>query len=324
MSPPLEVNRPSRRQWLAGVGAGATLAAAGSLTAAESPQAETRPAAAAPFGYCLNTSTVRGRAKTILEQIDVAAKAGYDGIEPWIRDLTAYVQQGGKPAELRKRIADAGLKVVGAIGFAPWIVDDELVRVEGLASARRDMELVREIGGTRMAAPPVGATKEPALDLQAAAQRYGALLKVGESEGVTPLLEVWGFSRNLSRLGESAYVAIESGHPRASLLLDVYHLYKGGSDFSGLRLLNGSAMHLFHMNDYPADPPREEINDAARVFPGRGVAPLTEILRTLRDTGFSGMLSLELFNREYWERDPQQVAREGLESMRASVAKAVG
>ena len=69
-------------------------------------------------------------------------------------------------------------------------------------------------------------------------------------------------------------VAIESGHPKACVLPDVYHLYKGGSDFAGLKLLNAAAVHVFHMNDYPANPPRSAINDSDRVYPGDGVAPL--------------------------------------------------
>ena len=54
---------------------------------------------------------------------------------------------------------------------------------------------------------------------------------------VIPQLEVWGFSKTLSKLGETMLVAIESNQPQACVLLDVYHLYKGGSDFTGLRLL---------------------------------------------------------------------------------------
>jgi sugar phosphate isomerase/epimerase len=81
-------------------------------------------------------------------------------------------------------------------------------------------------------------------------------------------------------------------------------------------------MDLFHINDYPADPPRQEASDADRVFPGDGVAPLTAILRTLHTNGFHGFLSLELFNRDYWTRDPRDVAREGLEKMRRCVALA--
>jgi sugar phosphate isomerase/epimerase len=73
------------------------------------------------------------------------------------------------------------------------------------------------------------------------------------------------------------------------------------------------------MNDYPAQPPRAEITDAHRVYPGDGVAPLRELLRDLRRIGFRGALSLELFNREYWTQDALAVARTGLEKMRAVV-----
>jgi sugar phosphate isomerase/epimerase len=78
------------------------------------------------------------------------------------------------------------------------------------------------------------------------------------------------------------------------------------------------------MNDYPAEPPRDEIADAHRVYPGDGVAPLAGLLRDLRAAGFRGALSLELFNREYWKQDPLTVAKTGLERMRAAVAASVG
>jgi sugar phosphate isomerase/epimerase len=137
--------------------------------------------------------------------------------------------------------------------------------------------------------------------------------------GVVPQVELWGFSKALGRLGEVALVAIESGHPRACILADVYHLYKGGSDFGSIRLLNGAAMHVLHCNDYPAKPPREEITDAYRIYPGDGIAPLKSLFRDLRASGFRGMLSLELFNKEYWMQDGLTVARTGLEKMRAVV-----
>jgi sugar phosphate isomerase/epimerase len=114
-------------------------------------------------------------------------------------------------------------------------------------------------------------------------------------------------------------VALESGHPQACILADVYHLYKGGSSVNGLRLLNGSALHVLHFNDYPAEPPRASITDAQRIYPGDGVAPLKAILHNLRDIGYRGVLSLELFNRDYWKQDALTVARTGLEKMRTVV-----
>jgi sugar phosphate isomerase/epimerase len=276
--------------------------------------------AAEPFGYCLNTSTIRGKMLPIVEVLEIAAKAGYKGIEPWVREIDLYTAAGGSLSDLRKRIADLGLSVASVIGFAEWIVDDDAKRTKGLEEARRTMDVTAQIGGTRLAAPPAGATKET-LDLDRVTERYRALLQVGDSLGVVPQLEVWGFSQTLRRLSECVYVAIESGHPKACVLPDVYHLHKGGSGFEGLKLVSGSAIHVVHMNDFPAQPPRDQITDAHRVYPGEGVAPLAQILRDLRTAGFRGMLSLELFNRGYWEQDPLAVALTGIEKMRAAVVR---
>lgn len=269
--------------------------------------------------YCLNTSTIAGhRNKTPLEkEVDLIAQAGYSGIEPWMREITVFQESGGKLVDLKKRCSDQGIAVESAIGFANWLADDESERKKGLEALRRDMDLVRQIGGTRIAAPPVGA--KSAMDLDRVAERYAAALRVGKSMGVTPMLELWGHSQTLHRLGEIMYVMIESNEPNAAMLLDVYHIYRGGSAFSGLRHVDGKAVKVLHMNDYP-DIPHQDIKDKDRVFVGDGVAPISEILRTMRDTGFDGVLSLELFNPTYWEDEIEDVLRKGLASMKKAVA----
>lgn len=309
---------------LAATGAAALLAAGGSNSTPIARAVETKTAQTLPkVRYCLNMSTVRGQKLSVPDQVELAAQAGYDGIEPWMNDLRAFVDQGGSVSDLAKRISDRGLTVASAIGFAEWIVDDDARRAKGLEQAQRDMELIRSLGGTHIAAPPAGATKETNLNLLQAAERFRALMELGVKMECLPQLEVWGFSTTLSKLGETMLVAVESKHPAACLLLDVYHLYKGGSGFAGLRLASGIPMHCFHMNDYPADPPRETIADKNRVYPGDGVAPLGEILRTLFANRFAGFLSLELFNPEYWSQPAPQVAKTGLEKMKLAVVKAV-
>ena len=311
----------NRRQWLAS--GAASLAMLGFGVA---PRRARAAEGDSPFAFGLNTSTIRGRDREIgvEEQVRVAAEAGYDAIEPWVRDLDQYVEQGGSLRSLSARIEDAGLSVPSAIGFFAWAVDDDEERAPGLEEARRSMERVAAIGGSRIAAPPVGLTDKTGIDLLRVADRYRELLELGEQIGVVPQLEVWGFSTTLGRLGEVAMVAVESGRADACILPDVYHLYKGGSDFDGLRHLHGSTIQVFHLNDYPADPPRAEISDADRVFPGDGVAPLGDLIRTLEAIGFRGTFSLELFNREYWRREPLDVAREGLAKMKAAVHDALG
>ncbi len=314
----------SRRQAAtqAGVLVGAALVGAYQTTVAA--ESQTNPArASGGFLFCLNTATIRGQKLGIVKEIEVTAKAGYQAIEPWVAAIEAYQKEGGSLPDLKRRIADLGLTVESAIGFPQWIADDDAKRAQGLERAKFEMDLIAQIGGKRLAAPPTGATELPRLDLLKAADRYRVLLEAGDQIGVVPQLELWGFSKNLNRLGECACVAIETGHPKACVVADIYHLYKGGSDASGLRLLSKYAIPVLHVNDYPADPPREKIDDSYRVYPGDGVAPVTEILRAMHDKGGQTVLSLELFHRKYWEMDALEVARAGLEKVRAAVATAL-
>ncbi len=308
-------NTINRRQAITAAGL-----AAGSLCLPHAVAATSAISNPAKFRFCLNTSTIRGQRLALAEQVEVAIAAGYDGIEPWIRDLQAHADGGHSLADVGKRLADAGLTVESAIGFARWIVDDEAERNKGLQDAERDMLLVKQLGGARIAAPPVGANGP--MDLDLIAERYHALLEVGARLGVVPQLELWGHSPAIHKLGQLIYVATEAGHRDAAMLPDVYHIYKGGSDFAGLRTIAGQRMNVFHMNDYPADPPRETIRDADRVYPGDGIAPLTQILRDLAENGFTGALSLELFNPEYWKLDASEVAKTGLRKLKATVAAA--
>jgi sugar phosphate isomerase/epimerase len=189
---------------------------------------------------------------------------------------------------------------------------------KALEQAKKEMEIVVSLGGKRIAAPPAGAVDGDLLNLDVAGERYRALLELGRSVGCLPMLEVWGFSKNLSKLSEVLHVAAASQHPDACVLPDVYHLYKGGSNFSDLGLLAGNKIPVFHMNDYP-DMARDKITDADRVYPGDGIAPIGSVLKTVFASGFNGVLSLELFNREYWKLDPLENATVGLKKMKSVV-----
>ncbi|MCR4411748.1 MAG: sugar phosphate isomerase/epimerase [Thermoguttaceae bacterium] len=312
--------RWSRREMLVSAALGVGVAGGFSSSARASPTRGDRE----PFGYCFNTATIRGQKLPLDQEVEIAAKAGYRAIEPWVQKIDEYAKAGGSLADLKKRIADLGLSVESAIGFPDWISDDDAKRAAGLEQMKRDMDLVAQIGGKRIAAPPVGAYNVAGMDLLKVAQRYRTILELGRQTGVVPQLELWGGSKTLRRLGEVAFVLVEAAHPDACAVLDAFHIYRGGSDFSGLRHFNGQRMHVFHMNDYPADPPREKISDQYRVFPGDGVAPLVQVLRDLHASGFRGMLSLELFNPTYFKQDPLEVARTGLAKVQAVVAKAIG
>jgi len=274
-----------------------------------------------PFRYCLNMSTIRGQDLSVTGEVDVAGKAGYDAIEPWLGKLNDYKKGGGSLKDLRRRIEDHGLTVESAIGFAGWIVDDDKQRAKGIEEAKRDMDLLAQLGAKRIAAPPAGA--RGTVDPMAAAERYRKLLEIGAEIGVVPQIEMWGGNPSIGRVSTAIYIAIEAGHPDACFLGDVYHTYKGGSDFEGLKMLGPQALQHFHWNDYPADPPLDKIGDGDRVYPGDGIAPITDIVKGFLQVGAVPVLSLELFNKKYWAMDPLEAAKVGIEKMKNSVAPAL-
>ncbi len=289
-----------------------------------SAKSATQPADASgrpSWTISLNTSTLRGHKLPLTETIDIAAKAGYTGIEPWPDEIDRHLESGGTLKDLRHRLDDHGLGVTGAIAFFEWMVDDDATRAKALDEAKHRMAQLDEIGGTHVAAPPRGEVEH--VDLLAAAERYHDLLEASESFNVIPAVEIWGFAKNCYRLGQAVLIALEARHPRACILPDVYHLYKGGSGLTGVRGLSGQLIGGFHFNDYPANPPRERIEDKDRVYPGDGIAPLPQLFRDLHAIGYPGPLSIELFNPTYWEQEPFLVAQTALDKTQAVIRDAM-
>ena len=317
-------DRLTRRDVLAHCAAAGAVAF-GAGVGGKAAQAARGPDAArsgGPFPLCLNTSTLRGHKLPVTEVIDIAAEAGYDGIELWVDEIGRHVAAGGTLKDLAKRLVDRGLVVTGAIAFFHWMVDDDAKRTAACEQAKRYMAQLAEIHATHIAAPPCGNVKD--VDLLHAADRYRELLKIGEAFRVVPAVEIWGPAKNLHRLGQAAMVAIEANHPNACILPDVYHLYKGGSGLAGIGRLNANLLAGFHLNDYPADPPREKIADRHRLYPGDGIAPLGGLIRDLHTIGYRGPLSVELFNPDHARQDPALVAKTAMDKTRAVVRAALG
>ena len=96
-------------------------------------------------------------------------------------------------------------------------------------------------------------------------------------------------------------------------------MYKGSGHLHGLDYLPPNKLGLVHVNDYPEQPNRDNVTDADRVYPGDGLAPWPQIVTSLKNIGYTGMLSLELFNPNYWEKGSVEVAAEGLSKLKACV-----
>lgn len=268
------------------------------------------------FKTALNASTLSPFKLSVIEQLKVAAGAGYDGIELWIKDIENYLQGGGTVKQLKRYVADTGISIVNAITFFIWSDVDDIIRKEGLRQAEREMSILGELGCPAVAAPPSGNVKEVSLETMAV--HFAELTKLARRIGVEPYLEFWGRAKKLSKLSEAVYVSMESGIPDAKILLDPFHMYIGGSCVEDLNYINRQHIGIVHVNDYPESPDKDQITDQDRVFPGEGIAPSKKIAGFLNQIGYSGYVSLELFIESYGNQTPMTVAAYGLEKVKKS------
>ena len=132
-------------------------------------------------------------------------------------------------------------------------------------------------------------------------------------------MEFLGFVRGIKDVASAKTIADGANDPEASVVADVFHMIRGGGSIDDLLLLQGATLANFHVNDVPATPDPLAQTDADRVLPGDGIADLPRVFANLRAIGYRGPLSLELFNPSLWAADPLDVARRGLDRVRALV-----
>ena len=303
----------------ASAGVLAVVADANASAAAAAEEKVKYQGGASQWPLCLNTSTIQPA--SLQDKIRIAHETGYDAIELWIGDLEKFDAEGGDLKALGAEIRDRGLFVPNVIGLWNCMPDGQEAWEGSLEATRNRMRLSAAVGSQHVAAIP--SPDRAPLDLKWCADRYRDLLKIGREEyGIICACEFVGFFKGAHRLGQGVAIALDADDPDACLIADTFHLYRGGSGFEGIAHLNGDFIAVFHWNDVPAEPAREELGDAHRLFPGDGILPLKRALALLRQIDYRGPLSLEIFNKAQWERDPAAVAAEGLRKMRDLIVSA--
>ena len=265
------------------------------------------------FKYCLNASTIR--TTPILQQINAARAGGYEAIELWHDAIDAHLETGGSLREIRTALDDEGLFVPTTIYLGDWFDAAAEQYPAVLDECKRRMSQSVELGAPHVIAGPMAGKADYTLG----AQRYAELMNIGQSMGVLPAMEFLGFVEQLNTIEDALEVMRLSDHPKATTVLDPFHIFRGGGSVESIAQLSADQIAVSHFNDTPASPPREEQHDHDRVMPGEGHLDLARYVELLHQVGYTRYLSLELFRDDLWQQDPLEVSRIGLEKMRAVV-----
>ena len=260
--------------------------------------------------FCLNTSTIKPQ--PLLRKIELAAAAGYDGIELWINDIYDFIGRGGEVSDVEKALSNHGLIVPSVIAIRQWGEMDgweyQLVKDE----ARRRFALGARLGATYIVAtPPLEQEGQEHLP-----GRYRDLLAIGREEGIRPTFEYISFFKSVSRLDDAWRIVQETDDPDATLILDAFHSWNSGGTLDDLRAIPPDRISHYHIDDADPAKPAYTQKDPDRVMIGDGQIDLGAEIAVLKDIGYDQTMSLELFNATLWEQDPLEVISLGLERMK--------
>ena len=313
----------SRRNLLQAGATGIAMLAAGRATTAGEPAAAQGGAKKGGAGkerwlLSLNMSTIRPA--SLEDKVAAAQKAGYDAVELWSDDLDKYEKAGKSLEDLAKRIKDGGMYVVNIIGIWNSMPQDAAGTAKRMEEARRKLAHAQKVGAQHIAAIP--APDRPEFNVLWAAGRYRELVDLGKEFNVKVAVEFVSFFQGIHTLGQAAAIAMESERPEASVVADTFHMHNGHSAWSGVGLVAGPLYAVWHVNDVPATPEPGKMKDSDRIYPGDGILPLVPLFQTLWKNGFRGPLSLEMFNAAEYKKPADEVAKTGIEKMRAVIAKA--
>ncbi len=266
------------------------------------------------FEFCLNTSTIRPQ--TLMDKIRLVGEAGYAGIELWINDIYEYIGRGGEVRDVEKALEDHGLFVPCMIATRGWGEASEFEYPIQLEDSRRRFELAARLGSPYIVCSP---PREPC-DVGQVTERYRDLLKLGREAGVKPTFEYISFFKTCNSLADAWQVVQDVAEDDATLIVDAFHSWNTNSSLELLKTIPGDRISHYHIDDAAPGIPATQQLDPDRVMIGDGVIDLAAEAQVLKDIGYTGRVSLELFNPELWEQDPAEVLKVGLERLEALFA----
>ena len=246
---------------------------------------------------CVNGATTMPYA--LDQDIDAAARAGFEGLEIWWDKLVAYLEDHSTD-DLKQLLKDNDLTPVGICPLRIWpFRDSEPARQE----FREAVRIAPQIGCNLLAVcpdfQPARLTREQALAIHA--KELAGMAQLAAEHGVRLSIEPIGGHTLVPGPAEALQLIEMAGAPEnVGILMDTFHYFRSGVTDQDIQAIPIDMLDIIHVNDCE-DGALNELTDAHRLFPTRGVIPARQ-LSLLKDKGYDGFLSVEVFRPEYWER----------------------
>ena len=265
--------------------------------------------------FCINQATTMET--DYRTDIEAYAKAGFDAAEIWLPKVDKFLETGSLK-DARAILDDNGVKAAGSCYYVGIMLPED--KAKALDGLKKRLDLAAALGAPMIVVPTDFPASVKIEDYDRAVPNIRKAGEVAKSCGVKLGIEFIRAAKFIGTLSTTNLLVRKVKHPYVGVLIDTFHFYCGLSQMPDLLTTTGKDVLLVHINDC-ADKPREVAEDSDRVLLGKGVFPLVEMVRTLKNIGFNGYYSLELFDKSLWAEDPKVVAKKAFHNLQSFFAK---
>ena len=259
--------------------------------------------------YSIATVSVSGALDKKLQAI---AAAGFDTVEIFESDFLSF---DGSASDVAKMCQDLGLSICAFQPFRDFEGMPEPQRTQNFRRAERKFDLMHKLGTdlllicSNVSPASLGGIDRAAEDLRELGERASL-------QGLRVGFEALAWGRHVNDYRDAWEIVRRADHKSIGIILDSFHTLAPSLPISAIGTIPGDRIFLVQL----ADAPQLDLDVLSwsrhfRCMPGQGNLNINEFMQSVFATGYSGPLSLEIFNDQFRSRSAKEVAIDGMRSL---------
>ncbi len=249
---------------------------------------------------------------TLPEKLEAISAAHFDGVEIFENDLTFYA---GTPRHIRTMANDLGLSIDLFQPFRDFEGVSEAQFQANLLRAEKKFDLMGELG-VNLILVCSNVSPHAINDDSLVAAQLHSLAERAARHGIKVGFEALAWGQNINRFDHAWNIVEKVDHPHLGLIIDSFHTLALPYDWSGLKDLPGERIFFMQIADAPRlDMATLMLSRHYRCLPGQGELDVSGFVAAALEAGYTGTMSLEIFNDSHRSAPPRQTAKDAMRSL---------
>lgn len=238
------------------------------------------------------------------EKISAVSKAGFNAVELFEPDLTAFA---GTAREAAALIRDHGLEIAILQPFRDF---EGRIGPGAFEEAERKFDLMAELGTDLMLVCSAVA-EESVGEVERIAEDFWRLGDMAATRSLRVGYEALAWGRHIRDVAQAWDIVDRCDHPNVGIILDSFHTLVRKNDPEFIREIPGSKIFFLQIADAPdIEMDVLQLSRHYRTLPGKGDLDVEAVIRAVLATGYNGPLSLEIFRASSPPGSSERIAAE--------------